>query len=112
MRPGRLSCAGMLLMLPWWVLAQDLPRERQTALKALLHQDCGSCHGMTLQGGLGPSLLAKDLGNKPDEFLIETILNGRPGTAMPPWNSLLTRDEATWLVRMLRSGSENSPSHP
>lgn len=112
MRPGRLSRAGLLLMLPCSVMTQELPAERQAALKALLHQDCGSCHGMTLRGGLGPSLLAKDLGDKPDALLIETILNGRPGTAMPPWNSLLTRDEATWLVRLLRSGSQNTPSHP
>ena len=34
----------------------DLPRERTAALSYLVRQDCGSCHGMTLKGGLGQSL--------------------------------------------------------
>ncbi len=78
--------------------------ERQTALKYLLVQDCGSCHGMTLKGGLGPALLPENLAGKPDELLINTILEGRTGTAMPPWRGLLTEAEAVWLVEQLRSG--------
>ncbi|MBY0432057.1 MAG: cytochrome C oxidase Cbb3, partial [Rhodospirillales bacterium] len=30
---------------------------RQAALFNLLAQDCGSCHGLTMKGGLGPALL-------------------------------------------------------
>jgi len=79
---------------------------RQTELKYLLEQDCGSCHGMTLKGGLGPALLPANLDGKPDGLLIAAILEGRPGTAMPPWRGLLTEAEAEWLVEQLRQGPE------
>ena len=75
---------------------------RQQALEYLLHQDCGSCHGMTLQGGLGPPLTPGALAGKPDELLVTSILEGRPGTAMPPWKPYLSADEAQWLVQQLR----------
>ena len=78
------------------------PAERRQALLQLLHQDCGSCHGMTLQGGLGPALLPAALAGKSDEALIATIIEGRAGTAMPPWKSFMSRDEAQWLVSQLR----------
>ena len=81
---------------------------RQTALLHLLRQDCGSCHGMTMKGGLGPALLPNSLAGKPDLMLIETILHGRPGTAMPPWNTMLSREEAGWLVTRLREGVDNA----
>lgn len=96
-----------LLFIP---VAQAAPSaERQAELVQLLKQDCGSCHGMTLKGGLGPSLLPPALENKPDAMLFETILNGRPGTAMPPWQPLLSRDEIHWLVKLIRQGVNNVP---
>ena len=58
---------------------------------------------MRLKGGLGPALLPEALRDKPDEILVATILNGRPGTPMPPWRELLTEDEIRWLVSVLRS---------
>ncbi len=76
--------------------------ERQTELRNLLKNDCGACHGLSLQGGLGSSLQPQDLAQKSDDFLIETITNGRKGTAMPPWKPFLTHDEITWLVHLLR----------
>jgi cytochrome c55X len=83
--------------------------ERQKALLHLLKHDCGSCHGMTLKGGLGPALLPQSLAGKADLMLIETILQGRPGTAMPPWKTMLTRDEASWLISNLREGVDDAP---
>jgi cytochrome c55X len=77
---------------------------RQQQLDHLLKQDCGSCHGMTLQGGLGPALLPADLQGKPDELLFITIREGRPGTPMPPWESQLSDDDINWLIRLLRKG--------
>ncbi|MEA3277147.1 MAG: cytochrome c [Pseudomonadota bacterium] len=76
--------------------------QRRTELLHLLEQDCGSCHGLTLAGGLGPSLKAGDLRGKPAEFLTATILYGRPGTAMPPWRAFLSEQEAAWLARTLK----------
>ena len=78
--------------------------DRQQELLYLLKQDCGSCHGLTLQGGLGPPLLPAALEGKPAELLVTTILEGRANTAMPPWKSLLTPDEAAWLVEKLQKG--------
>jgi cytochrome c55X len=82
--------------------AGTVPPDRQAALNDLLRQDCGSCHGMTLKGGLGPALLPETLAGKSDAFLADTILNGRPATAMPPWRGFLSPDEAAWLVQQLR----------
>src|SRR4030042_188664 len=49
-------CAWLIAgLLPMVVLA-DVPAARQQALRHLLAQDCGSCHGLTLQGGPGPAL--------------------------------------------------------
>lgn len=80
--------------------------ERQQALHNLLKHDCGACHGLTLNGGLGPALLPENLKGKSDDFLVQTILEGRKGTAMPPWKPFLTEDEARWLVRALRDNQK------
>ena len=86
------------------VAAEPSP-ERQTILRNLLKNDCGACHGLTLKGGMGPALLPDNLAGKPDEFLVSTILNGRKGTAMPPWYPFMNHDEALWLVGVLRKGN-------
>src|SRR3989338_10598811 len=72
--------------------------DRIKELESLVKQDCGSCHGMTLKGGLGPNLLASRLATLPREFLVTTIAKGRPGTPMPPWETLLSADDIGWLV--------------
>ncbi len=77
---------------------------RQEELLRLLRQDCGSCHGLRLTGGLGPALTPPALAGKSAESLRATILDGRPGTPMPPWRSFMSRDEATWLVERLIRG--------
>jgi len=77
---------------------------RQGELRHMLQQDCGSCHGLTFKGGLGPPLLASSLSGKPAEFLVQTILDGRPGTAMPPWRPLISETDARWMVEQLQSG--------
>jgi len=82
----------------------DPAADRQAELIYRLKQDCGSCHGLTLKGGLGPSLLPAALGGKSDEFLIDVILRGVPGTPMPPWAVEVSRDEAAWLVRKIKEG--------
>ncbi len=90
------------LVLSTSAMANEPNPQRQQALQNMLAHDCGSCHGLTLKGGLGPSLLANALLNKTDEFLVNTILEGRKGTAMPPWKPFLTRQEALWIVEKLR----------
>lgn len=61
---------------------------------------------MTLKGGLGPSLRLSELKEKPMEYVKLTILHGRPGTAMPPWNAILTEAEAEWIAHFLLRGEQ------
>jgi cytochrome c55X len=76
--------------------------ERQQELLNMLNHDCGACHGLSREGGLGSPLTPEALANKSDDFLISTILEGRKGTAMPPWKKFLKESEARWLVQQLR----------
>lgn len=94
----------VLIMTSGLALAADPPAARQKEISHLVRQDCGSCHGMSLAGGLGLPLRPETLRDKPKESLVATILYGRPGTAMPPWNPFLTEAEAEWIVEMLLKG--------
>jgi cytochrome c55X len=77
---------------------------RQAELLYLLKHDCGSCHGMTRKGGLGPPLLPENLRDRPPLLMVNTVLHGRPGTPMPPWRGQLTEQDASWLVEVLLNG--------
>ena len=83
---------------------ETLSVERQQELRNLLIQDCGSCHGLTMRGGLGPALLPEILQGKSRDYLTTVILEGRPGTAMPGWRPLLSEDEARWMADRLLQG--------
>ncbi|MBL3589078.1 MAG: cytochrome c [gamma proteobacterium endosymbiont of Lamellibrachia anaximandri] len=85
------------------VQAEIVP-PRQAELLYLLKHDCGSCHGMRLEGGLGPALTPKRLQSWQAEQLAVTILHGRPGTPMPPWRPFFTDSEALWLAQQLKQG--------
>jgi cytochrome c55X len=82
----------------------DISSNRQQELRNLLVQDCGSCHGLTMRGGLGPALLPTVLQDKSAEYISSVILNGRPGSAMPAWRSLLSPAEARWMADRLLQG--------
>jgi cytochrome c55X len=79
---------------------------RQAELLYLLKHDCGSCHGMTRKGGLGPALLPENLRERNRDLLVLTVLDGRPGTPMPPWRGQLSEEEAYWLVDVLQRGED------
>lgn len=82
--------------------AAAMERARADELQAMVEQDCGSCHGLTRQGGLGVPLTPAALADKPAESLAAAILDGRPGTPMPPWRGLLNDGDAEWIARMLK----------
>lgn len=88
------------------VAAADPSAQRQQELVRMVRQDCGSCHGMTLNGGLGPALTVEALKQRdvPRDSLVAVIINGRPGTPMPPWNRFLSEPEAEWIVDRLLEG--------
>lgn len=84
--------------------AAKIDPARQNELLYFIKHDCGSCHGMTLKGGLGPALLPETLSAKPKDFLVTTILEGRKNTAMPPWKSMLSQADAVWITEQLQNG--------
>lgn len=87
---------------------QGIDTARQKELIALVRNDCGSCHGMTLKGGLGTPLTPDVIADKHDQMLRETILRGRTGTAMPGWSDFMTESEAQWIVEQLKTGFPNA----
>ena len=99
--PAAVLCA---MFLSFCATAQDISLDRQHYLVRMVRQDCGSCHGLLLTGGLGPPLTPTALRDWPIDSLTATILHGRPGTPMPPWSRFVTEAEATWIARNLRDG--------
>ena len=93
------------------VISAEITPARQSELLHMLKHDCGSCHGLTMAGGLGPALTPKSLVGKPEELLLNTILDGRPGTPMPPWRNILIKDEVVWLLDVLKEGTINESAH-
>ncbi|MBL8332730.1 MAG: cytochrome c [Rubrivivax sp.] len=94
----------LLALLPPLALADAPPPERQRALMRMLRQDCGSCHGMQLTGGLGPAITRAALAERTPESVFATIYYGRPSTPMPPWRALISEAEAQWLAQRLLAG--------
>jgi len=106
MRPFRLKPEGALLLFALLLLTAPaqagVAPERQEELLYFLKHDCGSCHGLTRAGGLGSALLPGTLAGRDDDELTEIIMEGVPGTPMPPWKELLSEEEARWLVRAIK----------
>ncbi|TLX57595.1 hypothetical protein DN824_10900 [Stutzerimonas nosocomialis] len=99
--------AGLILasLLPCSAALADVPSPgRQGQLEHLLVQDCGSCHGLRMTGGLGPALTRDAIADTPRANLIATVTYGRPGTAMPGWSALLDEHDIAWLVDLLLEG--------
>lgn len=92
------------LLMTSQALAEAPSPARQAQLEHLLVQDCGSCHGLRMTGGLGPAITRTALAGKPRESLIATVTHGRPGTAMPGWSALLDEQDVAWLVDLLIEG--------
>ncbi len=66
--------------------------------------NCAVCHGPDRAGitGLGLPLTPAAL-TEPDEFYVDTISNGRAGTAMPPWSPTLTPEDINALVQFIKN---------
>ncbi len=94
----------IVLSLAWLEVTAAPDFQRQKELNYLLKHDCGSCHGMRLEGGLGPALKPAQLQSYSVEQIAFTILHGRPGTPMPPWLPFLSEQDANWLATRLKAG--------
>lgn len=80
--------------------------------KHVFRNRCSSCHGVSAQGSIGPSLNTPEfLALASDEFIHKTVTRGRDGTAMGGW-SHLTAEELGGVLAFLRSfphGKVRSP---
>lgn len=65
---------------------------------------CAGCHGVDLQGGLGPSLVRDQwrFGGD-DESIARTIRDGRAEVGMPPMGQALDDDDLRELILFLRA---------
>lgn len=106
-----IGIAIVMMLVTAGALADTLSPQRQQELLDLLRNDCGACHGLTMKGGLGLPLTPTALQEKDERGLVLTILDGRPGTAMPPWRRFLTDAEAQWMVQQLLHGLPTSEAH-
>ena len=86
------------------VAVEPVSGDREAELRNLMIQDCGSCHGLTMRGGLGPALLPEMLAGKTADYISQVILDGRPGSAMPGWRPLISDAEARWMAELLLRG--------
>lgn len=102
--PRGASLVAVLVLAAAAAGAEEPDPARQAELLHMLRQDCGSCHGMRLSGGLGPPLSPQALAEKDREALVAIVLDGVPGRPMPPWRPYLSEGEAFWLVDRLREG--------
>lgn len=74
-------------------------------LSHLVRQECGSCHGLALTGGLGTPLTPEALARWDQDQVAAIILNGIPGSPMPPWRTLLSEADARWIADVLKRGA-------
>ncbi|MBF0428424.1 MAG: c-type cytochrome [Magnetococcales bacterium] len=80
--------------------------ERVQKGKVLFSENCQVCHqeGGAGKPGVAPSLTNKELlSAASDRFLLDTIRDGRPDTAMPTFGQLLKDEEIQAIVSYLRS---------
>jgi mono/diheme cytochrome c family protein len=86
------------------VLAADVPPADHVATGETLYRSrCIVCHGQDGKGGIGPSLNNQSvLSIVSNAFLHDTLVRGRPGTAMPAWRQLSSEDVVD-LIALLRS---------
>lgn len=95
------SLTAILCLLALPAAAGSIAPDEAARLEHLVLQDCGSCHGLTRRGGLGSPLTPDALAHATPDGLAAVILDGIPGTAMPPWRPLLSPEEALWIANFL-----------
>ena len=86
-------------------------------------QNCATCHGASLEGGIGPAFNPIEklpgVSNPLDPaYLIDTITNGKTtgSKVMPAWKDKLSeqdiKDVASYIIQLNRSGAGSAPLSP
>ena len=96
--------AGVLAvaLMPAWARGADESAAAEIDPAATYALKCASCHGERRYGGYAPPLIPTTLARKPDEALVEAILEGLPATQMSAFSDQLSAAEAGALVEFLR----------
>jgi mono/diheme cytochrome c family protein len=72
--------------------------------QALFTSNCAACHGGDGTGGMGPNLHGNPfIEAQTDEALVEFLLTGRRGTAMTGFEGILTPEDLSTVVLVLRN---------
>ena len=103
MADAGLIAAALAALASATLAATTIPPQRQAELEHMVVQDCGSCHGLTMKGGLGKPITPEALAGYDPDGLAAIILDGVPGTAMPPWRPLISDAEALWIADYLKT---------
>jgi cytochrome c oxidase cbb3-type subunit II len=67
--------------------------------KAIYDKECAQCHGASLKGDMGPSLVDID---KPDAEVFKTVYGGIPDGGMPAFGETLGKDRVWKVVTFLK----------
>ncbi|MGZ8546484.1 MAG: cytochrome D1 domain-containing protein, partial [Sulfuricurvum sp.] len=67
----------------------------------MFEKECQGCHGPNHEGGVGSSLDPKVISKKNAYFLVDTLLGGRAGTAMPAFKDKMNKDDADKMIDYL-----------
>ena len=88
----------LLLIAPGLILSQDI-----NSGKSLFRSNCAFCHGVTGEGGRGPTLVGAHVAQNTSDAELKTIVRqGIPGTSMPAFDSI-EGDDLDKLVVHIRS---------
>ncbi len=92
-----------ILLLSCMVIAACSPPLAEDASGPAVYESrCASCHGVGLEGGVGPALGAgSELADKPDEYVVNSIVNGRG--RMPAFRASLSDVQIERVVDYLRT---------
>ena len=86
--------------------------KEKAAAGRLVFQKCAVCHGSEAEGrvGMAPRLASKSfLAAASDAMLLNTISQGRTGTTMIPWGSILKSEELEAVIAFLRHETPTEP---